>query len=236
VTRFCRALGLPGYAEFRLQLATEAGRAEARTWTKGLSATINPRDPLDRVLTSLVDVDTRAIEETAAQLDVAAVKQAVALLAKARKIDIYAVSGSAVIGIDLQLRLHHIGRAAFFWQDVHDALSSAALLGRGDVALAVSHTGQTRETVEALRTAHATGAKTVAVTNFPRSPLAEVADITLTTAARETPFRAGAMSARHAQMLILDCVYIGVAQRTYAATTAALAATSDAVRDHQQRQ
>jgi len=232
VTRFSRALGLTGYPQLKLLLATEVGRTESRSWAKAVSATITPRDPLDRVLAGLVDLDTRAVQETAAQLDIDAVKRVVTLLAKARRIDIYAVSGSAVIGIDLQLRLHHIGRAAYIWQDVHDALSSAALLGPQDVALAISHSGQTLETVEALGTAGAAGAATVAITNFPRSPLAQAAAITLTTTTRETTFRAGSMSARHAQMLILDCLYIGVAQRTYTATVAALDATADAVRGH----
>jgi DNA-binding MurR/RpiR family transcriptional regulator len=232
VTRFCRALGLSGYSELRLVLAAEVGRGESGSWARAVSAKIGPRDPLDRVLASLVDLDTGALAETAAALDVATIKRVVALLAAARRIDIYAVSGSAVIGIDMQLRLHHIGRTAYIWQDVHDALASAALLGPRDVALAISHSGQSKETVEALGRARAAGARTVAITNYPRSALAAAAEITLTTAARETVLRGGAMSARHAQLLILDCLYIGVAQRTYSTTSAALAATADAVRDH----
>lgn len=235
VTRFCRALGLAGYAELRLLLATEVGRAESRAWSVDVSETIAPKDPLERVLASLVDTDTRAIEETAAQLDVPALKRAVALLARARRVDIYAVSGSASVAADLQLRLHHIGHTSFVWSDVHDALSSAALLGRTDVALAVSHSGETREVVEALAEAGEHGAATIAVTNYPRSSVAKVAQLVLTTAARETTFRSGGLSARHAQMLVLDCLYIGVAQRGYRATTTALEAATAAVRDHRLR-
>lgn len=235
VTRFCRALGLPGYAELRLLLATEVGRAESRAWSVDVSETIGPKDPPERVLASLVDTDTRAIVETAAQLDVAVLKRAVSLLARARRIDIYAISGSASVAADLQLRLHHIGRTSFMWSDVHDALSSAALLGRSDVAIAVTHSGETREVVEALAEAGEHGAATIAVTNYPRSSVAKVAQLVLTTAARETTFRSGGLSARHAQMLVLDCLYIGVAQRSYRATTAALEAATAAVRDHRLR-
>ncbi len=46
-------------------------------------------------------------------------------------------------------------------------LASAALLRTGDVALGISHTGQTRETIETLAEAGSHGATTVALTGFP---------------------------------------------------------------------
>jgi DNA-binding MurR/RpiR family transcriptional regulator len=205
-------------------------------WSADISPHIGPKDPLDRVLASLVDNDTRAIEETAAQLDLAMLKKAVGLLAKARRVDIYAVSGSASAGLDMHLRLHHIGRVSFIWSDVYDALASAALLSRPDAALAITHSGETSEVVEALTEARRRGAATVAVTGFPRSSITAVADVTLVTATRETTFRSGALSARHAQMLLLDCLYIGVAQHRYAATTSALEAVTDAVAGHRTAQ
>ena len=59
------------------------------------------------------------------------------------------------------------------------------------------------------------GATTIALTSFPRSPLAEVADIVLLTATQATTFRPDALSARHPQLVVLDLLYIAVAQRTY---------------------
>lgn len=235
VTRFCRALGLSGYAELRLLLAAEIGRTASQTRSIDVSENIGRRDPLERVLASLVDTDTRALEETATQLDMATLKQAVSVLSRARRIDIYAMSGSATVAADLQLRMHHIGRTAFVWSDVHDALSSAALLGSSDAAIALTHSGETREVVEALTEAAERGAATIAITNHPQSSVAKAAEIVLTTATRETTFRSGGLSARHAQMLIADCLYIGVAQRRYQATAAALEAADDAVRSHRLR-
>ena len=39
---------------------------------------------------------------------------------------------------------------AYYWPDVHTALTSAALLGRGDVAMGISHTGTTGDVIEVL--------------------------------------------------------------------------------------
>src|SRR3954451_4590476 len=109
-------------------------------------------------------------------------------------------------------------------------LTSAAVLEPSDVAIGISHTGSTVETIDALSVARRRGATTVALTNFPRSPIAEAADLVLTTAARETTFRSGATASRLAQLTVIDCVFVGVAQRTYEPTRGHLEATREAVR------
>jgi DNA-binding MurR/RpiR family transcriptional regulator len=229
VTRFCRALGLGGYADLRLALAAEAGRDRSLGWSEAFGGEISPDDGMDRVLAGLVEADGRALVETAARQDVEVIEKAVRAMAAARRTDIYAVSGSGTTAAELRLRLHHIGRIAFVWTDVHDALASAALLGPGDVALGISHSGETDEVTEPVELARRCGATTVAVTNFPRSPLARAADYVLTTVTRELRFRSGGLAARHAQMLLIDCIYLGVARHTFASSERALTAAREAV-------
>jgi DNA-binding MurR/RpiR family transcriptional regulator len=97
------------------------------------------------------------------------------------------------------------------------------------VAIGISHTGTTTDTIDAVTEARSHGATTVALTNFPRSPIAQAAEHVLTTAARETTFRSGATASRLAQLTVVDCLFVGVAQRTYGQTLAALDATRAAV-------
>ncbi len=108
--------------------------------------------------------------------------------------------GDGFVAMDLQMKLQRIAKPAFAWPDAHMAVTSAALRRAGDVAVGLSHTGTTVDTIDALAEARAHGATTVAVTNFPWSPITEVADHTLLTAARETAFRSGAMTSRIAQL------------------------------------
>lgn len=232
VTRFCKVLGLSGYAELRLALAAETGSTRSWAWTEGLGTDIGPDDPMDVVLAHLVKTDTQVIQETASQLDLDALGAAVDALATARRIDIYAVSGTAAVATYLRLSLHHIGHLAFVWSDVHDALTSAALLDERDIALGLSHSGETKEVLEPMQIAARNGATTIAVTNFPRSRLAGLADLALLTSGRELNFRSGGMSGRHAQMLILDCLYIGISQRDRVRFGQAAQLTSDAVSTH----
>ncbi|AQZ63993.1 Sialic acid utilization regulator, RpiR family [[Actinomadura] parvosata subsp. kistnae] len=231
ITRFCRELGLSGYPELRLALAAELGRNDAAPREQGLIA-FSPDDPSSLVLRSLLASDMRAMEETAAQLDLEAVDRAVTHLVGARFIDFFAVAGSAGVAMDLHLRLHAIGRPCALWSDVHNAICSANARDERDVAVGISHSGTTAEVVEPLTIAKERGATTIAITNFPRSPLAETADIVLTTAAQDTPFRAGGVAARHTQMLVLDCLYIGVVQRTHETSDQLLTAATGAVAQH----
>jgi DNA-binding MurR/RpiR family transcriptional regulator len=181
------------------------------------------------VVEKIAFADARAVEETGAQLDIVVLERVVDALVRAQRVDLYGVGASAFVAMDFQQKLHRIGRVAFAWPDIHVALTSAALLRPGDVAIAVSHTGTTTDTIDAVTEARSHGATTVALTNFPRSPLALAAEHVLTTAARETTFRSGAMASRLAQLTVVDCLFVGVAQRTYEQTMAALNATRAAV-------
>ena len=233
VTRFCRALGFEGYADLRLGIAGETGRAaRAAGWSVDIGREIQPTDPLDRVLGQVVAADTRAMHDTVALLDLAQVAAAADAIAGAARTDIYGASGSALVGAELQLSLHRIGVAAWAWTDVHGGLASAAVLAPDDVAVGISHSGQTRETIEMLAEAGSRGATTVALTSFPRSPLAEVADLVLATATQATTFRPDALSARHPQLVVLDLLYIAVAQRTHERAHAAFQRTARAVDGH----
>lgn len=232
VTRFCRAMGFEGYADLRLGIAAETGRARSAGWTVDIGREIQPGDPLERVLGQIMAADTRAMHDTATLLDLREVERAADAIAGATRVNIFGASGSALAGEEMQSSLHRIGVAAWAWNDVHEGLASAALLRAGDVALGISHTGQTRDTIEMLAEAGSHGATTLALTSFPRSPLAELAEIVLRTAAQATTFRPDALSARHPQLVVLDLLYIAVAQRTHDRAHAAFQRTAKAVDGH----
>ncbi|MEU6340997.1 MurR/RpiR family transcriptional regulator [Streptomyces sp. NPDC046977] len=230
VMRFCRAIGITNYPQLRLALAAAAAREDALGGERPAPGTdISATDTLDQIVSKIVYNEIRALEDSGAELDIEVLARAVDAVAGARRVDIFGIGASAFVGQDLHQKLHRIGHMAFIWTDRHAALTATALLGPGDVALAISHSGETEDTVEPLQAAAERGATTIALTNVARSSLAESADLVLTTCARETPFRSGATVSRIAQLALIDCLFVGVAQRSYDATTAALQKTYGAV-------
>ncbi|MGV9387043.1 MurR/RpiR family transcriptional regulator [Nonomuraea sp. NPDC003707] len=230
VLRLTKRVGLSGYPQLRLALAEEA--AQPRTM-RATQTDIDPTDTVDDVVRKIALADASAVEETAQQLDRKALAEAAKIIARSVRIDIYGAGASAVVATDLHQKLHRIGCLAFLWSDAHAALSSAALLGPRDVAIAVSHSGKTRETIESITRAKTNGAHTIAITNFSMSPLAQIADVVLTTAARETVMRSGAKASRIAALTVVDCLYVVVAQQSPSKARKAVRSTREALATHQ---
>ncbi|MFF3439074.1 MurR/RpiR family transcriptional regulator [Streptosporangium sp. NPDC002721] len=232
VTRFCRVFGFAGYAGLRVALATENGRVAQANWDAGVGHEIGPTDPLDAAIGVMAAADSRLIQETAAQLDAGTVSRVAEAIVAARRVLIFGVSTSGAVALMMGGRLRRIRVPCWSHADAHEALADAALLGEGDVAIGISHQGRTREVLESLGEAGDRGALTVAVTSFARSPLAELSDLVLTTASRETTFRLGGLAAVHSQLFVLDTVYVAVAQRTYEQTNEAFELTIRALESH----
>jgi DNA-binding MurR/RpiR family transcriptional regulator len=227
VVRFCRALGLRGYPDLRIALAASAANARANAVAEP-SHDILPGDEPAAIARKIGHADARAVTDTVSNLDIGTLVEVVEVLADARRIDIYGVGASGYVALDLQQKLQRIGKPAFAWPDPHMAITSAALLGPADAAVALSHTGTTVDTIDALREAASHGAATVGITNFPRSPITMPARFVLATAARETAFRSGAMTSRIAQLTVVDCLFVVLAQHDLPASREALERTFEA--------
>ncbi len=133
---------------------------------------------------------------------------------------------------ELQGRLYRIGVPAYAWSEVHAGLTSAAIHGSDTVAIGISTTGRTEETIEMLAEANRAGAFTAAITNDPTSPLAELADRSIVTSIYEQFLQPDDLSAKHGQLLVLDLLYLLVAQANFDRSSAKLAASALAVSAH----
>ncbi|GGO91654.1 MurR/RpiR family transcriptional regulator [Wenjunlia tyrosinilytica] len=232
VTRFCRAAGFSGYQELKVALAEEVGRGAQNRWKTDIGRAIEEDDSLEHVMQVVLAANSRALQETAAQMDLGIVDSFAQALVGARQAHFFGIGTSGVAAEELRLRLQRIKVPCWAWQDVHNGLIAAALLGNRDVAVGISHSGRVTETLEFLTEAARRGATTVAITSDALSPLADVAELVLTTSAQATALRSDALAARHSQLLILDVVYARIAQLTHERTLSALEVTAEAVTAH----
>ena len=225
VTRFAQSLGLASHAELRLALAEQKGRSTASGAVMDVGVQIRPEHTVQQVVEVVANADVRAITQTVNQLDYDALDLASRAMAAAGRVDVYGVGSSASVAYELETRLFRVGVRVRAWTEVHEALTSAALLTADDVAVAISHSGATREVVEPLMLAADRGAVTVGLTGDPRSAVAAASRHVLRTAALETSYRNGSLAARHSQMMIADSLYIRVVQLTPDRAGASMALT-----------
>ena len=230
VVRFCHRLGYQRFKDLCMDVLQEV------TWesfeTAGLpeaSGDIDRSDTLADIVAKISQAETLSIADTAKMLDIDSLSRAVEVISGSSHVDIFGVGASAFVAWDFQQKLTRIGRTALHWQDAHAAWTSAANLRPGAVAVAISHSGATVDTIDYLSLARESGATTIAVTNHAGSPLSKSADILLTTAARETGFRSGALGSRIAQLMVIDCLFIGVAGTHYDDSMSAIRRTYAAI-------
>ncbi|WP_327696609.1 MurR/RpiR family transcriptional regulator [Streptomyces sp. NBC_00459] len=229
VVRTSRLLGYPGYRDLRLALAGLAAQQQSGR-SPAVTADIAVDDPIADVVAKLAYDEQQTLADTAAGLDTAQLSAAVSALAAARRIDIYGVGASGLVAQDLTQKLLRIGLIAHAHSDPHLAVTNAVQLRAKDVAVAITHSGSTGDVIEPLRVAFERGATTVAITGRPDGPVTQYADHILTTStARESELRPAAMSSRTSQLLVVDCLFIGVAQRTYETAAPALSASYEAL-------
>ena len=233
VTRFCRMIGYAGYAPFRVSIATDLGRSTAReSWTTDIGRAFGPDDSPADVLSTLMNAHSRTLRETAAAIDLPAMKLISKRIADSHHVDIYGVGGSAMLGDEMQARLYRIGINTHMWAEVHSGLTSAAIQNKHSVAIGISNTGRTEETIQMLSEAGRSGAFTVAISNNPMSPLADVADMRIITSVHEQFLQPDDLSAKHGQLLVLDLLYLLIAQENFDRSTENLAASAFAVSAH----
>ena len=83
--------------------------------------------------------------------------------------------------------------------------------------------------IDAVELARRNGARTIAVTNYPDSPVARIVDVVLCSTAQNSPLLGENATARIAQLNLLDALFVAVAQRDRQTADANLNRTMRAV-------
>ncbi|MGE5572623.1 MAG: MurR/RpiR family transcriptional regulator [Bacteroidota bacterium] len=209
VVRFCKNLGLDGYKEFRIAIAQELGAVVPEFASPELGTAREVRALANDVFSNNI----RALEATLSSLDCEAVDRAIDVLAHARRVDFYGAGPSNVVAMDAYIKFMRIGLSTGFNSNSYLQAVSAAVLTSEDVAVGISYSGSTRDTIEALSIARKAGATTVAITNFRDMPISDAADIVICTKADEALFQGGAMASRTAQLAVIDLIFAGTVSR-----------------------
>jgi DNA-binding MurR/RpiR family transcriptional regulator len=227
IVRFCQTVGYKGYQSLKISLAADVALS-----TKIIHGEAEPSDAPVTLAQKVILSDVNALYDTLRILDPQDLERACQALLDANHVEFFASGTSFPIALDAYIRFLRIGLPVAAYADSHVQAMRAVLLGPGDVAFAISHSGQSREPVHCLRLARERGATTIAITGSKHSAIAETADILLIAASSETLYREEAMASRIAQLCLVDTLYVGVALQRFDASLANIKATGEALVDH----
>jgi DNA-binding MurR/RpiR family transcriptional regulator len=215
VFRFCKTLKLNGYQDFKMTLAqslTNNENASALT----LSDEINITDSTEEVCRKLLNTDIAALNQTFDMINTDDIHKAVKMIENARLIYFFGVGSSGIMALEAKNKFARVLPNVISTLDSHMQSMASSLLSEQDLAIAFSYSGSTKDVIETLKRAKQNHAKTICVTRYAESPLTAFADIVLLCGANEGPFQGGSLSAKAAQLYLLDVLYTEFFKNNYA--------------------
>jgi DNA-binding MurR/RpiR family transcriptional regulator len=214
IIRFCQKLGYTGIKELKIILAQEVGNLVSTSENWGLihPQALSSTEPLPEpdFVEGMLQQSIEGLQRSVVTLDRKMLDAAIQAIAEARIVDIYGAGESYVVAKDLQIKLRRLGVIANVDPNPHLQAISATSLQVGDVAIGISFSGCTKDTLDAMEFASQSGATTIAITNFSEFPLAENADIVLETNAVDVLTSYGIMPSRLSQHFVVDLVVGGL--------------------------
>ncbi|MBE1609090.1 DNA-binding MurR/RpiR family transcriptional regulator [Actinopolymorpha pittospori] len=207
VVRFCHALGLPGYQDFKIRLAQRSAPAWSPSTRSVDRASSNPAQ---KVFADIAD----ALVDTAHAMDVAMLDRVADLLINAQRILIVATGTSSPIAADMAYRLTSIGLPVSYPVEVDTQQAAAHSLGCKDVCLAISHSGRTPSTIDSIRIAITNQTPTVALTSFANSRLSGIAEAVLVAGSRPAGVRSEEMASRLVHLAVLNALCVLIVRRS----------------------
>jgi DNA-binding MurR/RpiR family transcriptional regulator len=230
ISRFVRGVGFPSYRAFQLRMVEEGAFGLP---PRGLSPdegqiyeNIGRHDNATTILNKVAHRTADLARACLSTLDPAALERAARMVHAADVIYVFAAGLSALAAENALLRFARIGKPAIFHRDRNNQLLIAGSLGKGALAIGISDSGRTHQTVSALAAARQAGARTIAMTAFPDSPLARQAEVALVTPAGYMPEGdepiSESMISKFGQLLAIDALYSLAAVQDFDASAAAV--------------
>lgn len=203
IVRLSKRLGYDGFPKLKADFPRHEGNDDYFEY-EGISKD----DDYPTVTQKIFEASINALKDTLEIMDTEVYSQAMEALLNARKILFCGVGDGALVAMEAYQRFIRIGEHCMVSQDPDVELIMSAHLTPDDVLIAISHSGRSRTVINALKKGKQAGATTIAITNFPLSPLAKNVDIVLLTAAFSTqPDTGEVISKRVTELCIIESLY-----------------------------
>lgn len=205
VSRLSKKLGYSNYKELRMDLGKEILPDEN---LGGMFESIKVSDNEEQITEKVFSGNIKSLKDTFKMLNPKSLKKAAEKISSARRLVFFGIGSSGHICKDAALRFALLDIQAESYSDSQEIIIQSLRLTKDDVAIGLSHSGRSQITVEALKMAKDSGAMTIGISNYLKSPLDSYADMFFCTSFAENRVKVAALSSRIAQMCLLDALYL----------------------------
>ena len=215
VTRFIRKIGFSSFQNFKYAIIKVDSSVRSAEGELDDLDKINTDDPVDSLISRVKNEYISDIQMTLKNLDTREILNAIEAIKDAQGINFFCVGTSCIAAKNSYLRFYRAGIKTSVYNDPAEMGIAASLMEKGSVAIGLSYSGKTEVVNTAMKIAKNNGATTIAVTGPGRSPLIKMADIKISSQYEELDDYLLTSYARLSQIIIMDILYTGVAEKNY---------------------
>lgn len=214
VLRMLKAAGCQGFKEAKFALVEERLQQKKNITSEILGMELEKSDSIEDVPGKVIRNTIQLLEDSLKSISAKELKKAVEAIERANKVCIFSVENSNTIATDLLIKLLYLGIDCEFNEDYYLQTIQAGHMKEGDVAIGISYSGTSRNTVDVLKQAKKSGAVTIAITNFTDTPLVKYADIVILTSDKQLLYGKDIFS-RTIHLAVVDMLYMGLMVNQY---------------------
>lgn len=211
VTRFARKFGYSSLRSFKIDLARELGSEENQGSI--ISDTIAYDEPCSETAKKLLQINLATLRQTVNDIDPKGVELIADKILKAKRVFFIGIGNSGFAASDSAYKFLRTGIDARSCTDSHAMIIEASLVKNGDLVIAFSNSGETREILKACETAKINHAGVIAITADANSSLHKLSEMSLVYAVRESYMETGSINSKIAVFFIVDLLFTEVVKR-----------------------
>ncbi len=192
ICRTLQKLGYPGWNRFKQAI-----------WQSSPAKRITPRPTrLQDIPSHITQRNVELMANCAVQLDPVTLREAIRLIRRAKTIAVYGSEESSAGA--LAGRLLHLGFSCSHYRDIYYQKISATNVDGGDLAIAISQSGETVNILSCMESARQNGAPTIAITADEDSSLAHMAGLVILSPAPDAVDELRWIRTRITEYLLID--------------------------------
>ena len=204
VSRFCRKVGLKGFAQLKISLAQEL----VDTNKSGEISNDISVDNIPQSLQNILANKITELKQTVNLINTDEFREILEGIRDSSRLQVIAVGNTIPVAIDAAFKFNELGiptTAGTIWET---QLSYSFTLGKGDVLIAISNSGESDKVLEAVKIANNNKAMTIGITNSPHSAIGEEVQYHITTATREKLFLDEFCFSRVSASTVIEIIFL----------------------------
>lgn len=233
VMRFVKALGYKSFKEFRYELLEEGSQPDKKTEGEQYvmhGYPLNPAEDIRLIPARVVATSVRTIEDMLKGISQEEFEKTIQMIAGARRIMLSCVENSSAAAKDLMTKLLYLGYDCRYDEDYYIQQIVAASYDEKDIVIGISYSGQSKDTIDVMKTAKKAGAPTICITNFKESQISKWSDVVLCSSQEQWMYGDSIFS-RTTQIVLNDMIYMGLMAAHYESCTEQLDKNSKVIKN-----